>query len=67
MKKPTDIETERWLRAQVEFARNQWRDHFLEAPAAMALLSGPDHRFVFANRAYFKMAGEGETKLLGNS
>jgi PAS domain S-box-containing protein len=65
MKKPTDIETERWLRAQVEFARNQLRDLFVEAPAAIALLSGPDHRFVFANRAYFKMSGRRRNEIIG--
>jgi two-component system NarL family sensor kinase len=65
MKRPTDIETERWLRAQVEFARNQLRDLFVEAPAAMALLSGPDHRFVFANRAYLRMMGRGRSELIG--
>jgi len=65
MKRPTDIETERWLRAQVEFARNQLRDLFVEAPAAMALLSGPDHRFVFANRAYLRMVGRGRSELIG--
>jgi PAS domain S-box-containing protein len=65
MKRPTDTETERWLRAQVEFARNQWRDFFVEAPAAMALLSGPDHRFVFANRAYLRMAGRERNEVIG--
>jgi PAS domain S-box-containing protein len=65
MKKPTDIETERWLRAQVEFARNQLRDLFVEAPTAIALLSGPDHQFVFANRAYFKMAGRRRNEIIG--
>jgi PAS domain S-box-containing protein len=65
MKKPTDTETERWLRAQVEFARNEWRDFFVEAPAAMALLSGPDHRFVFANRAYLRMAGRKRNEVIG--
>jgi PAS domain S-box-containing protein len=65
MKRPTDIETERWLRAQVEFARNQWRDFFVEAPAAMALLSGPDHRFVFANRSYLRMAGRERNEVIG--
>jgi PAS domain S-box-containing protein len=65
MKRPTDTETERWLRAQVEFARNQWRDLFVEAPAAMALLSGPDHRFVFANRAYLRMAGRERNEVIG--
>src|SRR6202453_1234776 len=65
MKRPTDTEIERWLRAQVEFARNQWRDFFVEAPAAMALLSGPDHRFVFANRAYLRMAGRERNEVIG--
>jgi PAS domain S-box-containing protein len=31
----------------------------------MALLSGPDHRFVFANRAYLKMAGRGRNEIVG--
>jgi PAS domain S-box-containing protein len=65
MKRPTDIEKTRWLRAQVKFVRNQLRDFFVEAPAAMALLSGPDHRFVFANRAYLKMAGRGRNEIIG--
>ena len=65
MKRPTDIEKTRWLRAQVKFVRNQLRDFFVEAPAAMALLSGPDHRFVFANRAYLKMAGRGRNEIVG--
>src|SRR6202453_1507196 len=65
MKRPTDTETERWLRAQVEFARNQWRDFFVEAPAAMALLSGPDHRFVFVNRAFLRMAGRERNEVIG--
>jgi PAS domain S-box-containing protein len=65
MKRPTDVEKTRWLRSQVKFVRNQLRDFFVEAPAAMALLSGPDHRFVFANRAYFKMAGRVRNEIVG--
>jgi PAS domain S-box-containing protein len=65
MKTPSDIEMERWLRAQVAFARNQLRDLFVEAPAAMALLSGSDHRFVFANRAYLRMAGRRRNEIIG--
>ena len=65
MKRPTDVEKTRWLRSQMKFIRNQLRDFFVEAPAAMALLSGPDHRFVFANRAYFKMAGRGRNEIVG--
>jgi two-component system NarL family sensor kinase len=65
MKRPTDIEKTRRLRAQVKFVRKQLRDFFVEAPAAMALLSGPDHRFVFANRAYLTMAGRGRNEIVG--
>ena len=65
MKRPTDIEKTRLLRTQVKFVRNQLRDFFVEAPSAMALLSGPDHRFVFANRAYLKMAGRGRNEIVG--
>src|ERR1700730_16994120 len=65
MKRPTDSETERWLRAQVEFAGNQWRDFFVESPAAMALLSGPAHRVVCGKRAYLKMAGRERNEIIG--
>jgi PAS domain S-box-containing protein len=65
MKSPTDIETERWLRAHVRFVRTHLRDFFVEAPAAMALLSGPDHRFVFANRACLEMAGRQQNEIIG--
>jgi PAS domain S-box-containing protein len=37
----------------------------VEAPAAIALLSGSNHRFVFANRAYFKMAGRRRNEIIG--
>jgi PAS domain S-box-containing protein len=65
MKRPTDIEAERGLRAQVRCVRNQLRDFFLEAPAAMAILSGADHRFVFANAAYLRMAGRARNEVVG--
>lgn len=50
-------EVERSLRAEAELERGRLRESFTLAPAAMALLSGPDHRFSFANSAYLKMAG----------
>src|ERR1700735_353956 len=65
MKRPTDIEKTRWLRAHANFVRNQLRDFFVKAPPAMPLLSGPDHRFVFANRAYLKMTGRGRNEIVG--
>jgi two-component system NarL family sensor kinase len=65
VKRPTDVETERWLRAQLEFLRSQLRDSFVEAPAAMAILSGSDQRFVFANRAYLRMVGRARNEVVG--
>jgi signal transduction histidine kinase len=48
-------EVERSLRAEAELERGRLRESFTLAPAAMALLSGPEHRFSFANSAYLKM------------
>lgn len=50
-------EVERSLRAEAELERGRLRESFTLAPAAMALLSGPEHRFTFVNSAYVKMAG----------
>jgi PAS domain S-box-containing protein len=52
------------LEAQLALVRNCLRASFEEAPAAMALLHGPDHRFVFANRAYLKMARKRRNEIL---
>jgi PAS domain S-box-containing protein len=60
-------QVERRLRAEIELERNRLRDSFVQAPAAMALLSGPVHRFVFANAAYLHMAGRSEQQVLGNT
>jgi PAS domain S-box-containing protein len=50
-------ERERRLRAEADLERNRLRDSFILAPAAMALLSGPDHRFTFLNSAFLALAG----------
>ena len=61
-------EVERNLRAQAELERGRLRESFTMAPAAMALLSGPEHRFTFANLAYVKMGGrESIDELLGKT
>lgn len=43
---------------EAEIAR--WRDVFAQAPAPVALLRGPDHRFEFANDAYLRLVGNRE-------
>ncbi|HEY3619247.1 MAG TPA: response regulator [Candidatus Sulfotelmatobacter sp.] len=61
-------EVERRLRAEAELERGRLRESFTLAPAAMALLSGPDHRFTFINSAYVKMAGRDDMdQLLGKT
>ncbi len=61
-------EVERSLRAEAELERGRLRESFTMAPAAMALLSGPEHRFTFLNAAYVKMAGrDGIDELLGKT
>ena len=60
-------EIERRLRAEADLERNRLRESFAQAPAAMALLSGPDHRFVFVNSAYLKMSGRSADQLIGYS
>ncbi len=40
---------------QAELARLQ--DYFQQAPGAVALLEGPEHRFVLANPAYLELVG----------
>jgi PAS domain S-box-containing protein len=54
-----------YLQAQLELDRNRLSDSFAQAPAAMALLSGPDHRFLFANAAYLKLSGRKLDQVLG--
>ena len=50
-------ELERRLRLQGDQERKRLRESFILAPAAMALLSGSDHRFAFVNTAFLTIAG----------
>ena len=48
---------ERKLRAEAEMERSRLRELFMQTPAAICLLSGPEHRYTFANREYLKVTG----------
>jgi len=50
-------EVERLLRAEADLERSRLRESFTVAPAGMALLSGPEHRFTFVNSAYLELVG----------
>jgi PAS domain S-box-containing protein len=52
-------------RAAAEFERNQLRELFKQAPAGIAILNGPDHRWSFANAAYCELLGRTREQLLG--
>ena len=62
-----DEVVERRLRREVELERNRLRDSFVESPAAMALLSGPDHIYTFVNAAYVRVSGRESQQLIGRS
>jgi PAS domain S-box-containing protein len=58
---------EKEQRAVVEFERNQLRELFVQAPAGIAMLVGPDHRWSFANSSYCEILGRTPEALLGRS
>ncbi len=46
-------------RREREAELGRWREYFRQAPAAVALLRGPEHVFEFANDAYLRLIGSG--------
>ena len=50
-------ELERTLRAEAEHERRRLHELFMQAPAAIGFLSGPEHRFTFVNHEYIKATG----------
>jgi signal transduction histidine kinase/FixJ family two-component response regulator len=57
---------ERQLRAEADLERNRLLESFKVAPAAMALLSGPSHRFAFVNEAYLRLIGRTDANQILN-
>jgi signal transduction histidine kinase len=55
---------EQQQRALAEFERNQLQELFKQAPAGIAMLSGPDHRWTFANATYCEIVGRQSDSLL---
>jgi PAS domain S-box-containing protein len=47
----------RELRAKAELERGRLRELFMQAPAAIGLLNGPEHRFTFVNLEYLRVTG----------
>jgi len=59
------IERERALRSVAEAERAQIRRLFLNAPAAIAILHGPEHRFTLANESYLRLVDRDVDQLTG--
>ena len=56
------------LRAQSELERHRLQDLLAKAPAAIGLLSGPEHRWVFVNENYIRATGRnGASDFLGKT
>jgi len=51
------VERERKLRAEAELERNRMRELFTRAPAAIAVLSGPELRWQFVNAELLRVTG----------
>src|SRR5581483_11106980 len=59
-------ERETELRATAELERQRLRELFVQAPAAIAMTDGPDHRIVFINPPYLRLLGrEGHKDVIG--
>ena len=50
-------ERERELRAEAELERNRIRELFMQAPAGIGLLAGPEHRWTFVNAECLRLTG----------
>jgi len=48
------------LRAEADSERNRLRDLLAQAPAAMGLLMGPEHRWTYVNDEYVRLTGRND-------
>ncbi len=61
------IETEQKLKELSEEKQKQLQNIFLNAPAAIAIFEGPEHKFILANQVYEKITNRKAADLLGKS
>ena len=62
-----DVTEQVLARKKIEENKNQLQNVFLNAPACISILEGPEHIFVLANRAYEKLTSRKAEDLLGKS
>ena len=66
--KVSATERARKLRAETALERDQMRELLMQAPAAIGLLSGPEHRWTFVNPEYIRITGrKGPEDFLGKT
>ena len=62
-----DITAQSAAAQQIEDDRRRWRELLLQTPAAIAVLTGPDHVFEWVNPAYEDLVGQDARDLIGKS
>ncbi|MGZ4787144.1 MAG: ATP-binding protein [Terriglobales bacterium] len=55
------------LRAEAELQRHRMHQFFMQAPAGIAVLLGPEHRWAFMNPMYERLVGRSHESLLGKT
>ena len=62
-----DVTEQVLSRKIIEANKNQLQNIFLNAPAAIAIFEGPQHKYILANKAYEKLSNRKAADLLGKS
>jgi PAS domain S-box-containing protein len=62
-----DITEQNRAARQVEEDRRRWRELFLQTPAGIALLRGPEHTFEWVNPPYSRLVGRSADFLVGKT
>lgn len=62
-----DVTERKQAEEKIEESRNQLQNIFLNAPAAIAVFEGPEHKYILANKAYEKLSNRKVADLLGKS
>ena len=62
-----DVTEQVLARKKIEENENQLQNIFLNAPAAIAIFEGPQHKYILANKAYEKLSNRKAADLLGKS
>ena len=55
------------VRKKVEESKNQLQNIFLDAPACIAILEGPEYKYILANKAYAKLTNRTAEDLFGKN